>query len=819
MTTTVTVPGARDALYEQLHQRFAPGAYDNWAVWAGNLCVDVDGLRFDATLARAYVGEGTRTPTARVRVELFVAEVPFDQVRVTDLDARMWTDANEREEGGGRYLPMRLVEGDDGRPIPSGNNLVLESEPFPLERTGVFSYTVELSADRFAADAAQKAWITISEMADNRDGVLVVSPAWVQARPSLMEVCARKTGAEQTNRGFRSGRLQWVTDHLEEMPVDVVYLLPFFRPGYGDAHTGKDVRKGTLGSVYAVADFYQVDPDLVTPPEEVDLPALVAAGLLTDADVAEVFARFPGERRGRGPGQAIRPQPSLGPPAGGDAGLDPGLRVPAEGSAASGGQVSVADLARLGGVEAVRRWGQECMVQLVARAELRALTRRAHELGKRVIFDLVLMQTSRDSQLISEHPEWYLRDEKGRPRIHQIAWLVYSDVALFDLIHNEPLQAYLMEVAPYWIETRDLDGVRIDASQTVDRPFLKRIKNRINAVKGEALVLGETLCPLAEAVDVPVDMVYALLVDFHRDADRADPLIRFLEEVHGQFAAGTVAMAYFENHDSPRATRVWHERFTEALAEDGDAARYWDSVTLRPEPRRHGQEAGETRTSAPAREGGMIGPGAPVDWPVVMALLKNLQATVIDCTAGMEATAGGRDDDGEVKRAAGTQLTHALEFGSDWGEETRTDFENETLLHHGWRQHDPHERLVRAYADLQTLRAGWDQFGAGKVYYHRNEMGGGDGDDAVLGYVRHDGEGALLVLHNLDYRRARQVTYRFDYLQRRVGSPSLLYDSYAALGLELRLDSGVVTAGEGPMATDEVCFTVLPLQSRIIRLY
>ena len=46
-------------------------------------------------------------------------------------------------------------------------------------------------------------------------------------------------------------------------------------------------------------------------------------------------------------------------------------------------------------------------------------------------------------------------------------------------------------------------------------------------------MLGETLCPLHEAVDVPVDMVYALMVDFHRDVEHARPLCDFLEEVHG----------------------------------------------------------------------------------------------------------------------------------------------------------------------------------------------------------------------------------------------------------------------------------------------
>jgi len=841
MTAMVTAAGTRAALYEQLHERFEPGAYDNWVVWAGNLGVEVDGLYSNAALARAYVGDGGATPMARVRVELYVADVPVDEVRAGDIDARAWTDANAREEGSGRHLPMRLRCGDDGRPLPAGNNLVLESESFRLERTGVFSYTVELSADRFAAGVEQKSWVPISAMADNRDGVIVVSPAWVQARPSVMEVCARKAGARLTGRSFRSGRLSWVTDHLEEMPVDVVYLLPFYKPGCGDVHTGKDVRKGTLGSVYAVADFFQVDPDLVTPPDEVDLPALVAAGLLTDGDVADVLARMPGESGRRR--QAASPRDSMVGAADGDKGDRTRRTSAADRSSVPAGETTVSELARLGAIEAARRWGRERLVQLVARAELRALTRRAHELDKRVIFDLVLMQTSRDSHLISKHPTWYLRDEKGRPRIHQIAWLVYSDVALFDLVHNEPLQAYLLEVAPYWIETCDLDGVRIDASQTVDRPFLKRIKNSINAVKEDALVLGETLCPLAEAVDVPVDMVYALMVDFHRDADRAGPLIEFLEQVHGQYAAGTVAMAYFENHDSPRATQIWHDRFSDALPRDPDASQIWKGVSLLPQPDRHGPggldappaEAGDpasgvtggVQTSTQRQTDRAVTREALVDWPEVMALLKNLQATVIDCTAGMGPTAGGAGDDGEDLHAAGTQLTYALEFGSEWGEETRTDFENASLLHHGWRQREPQERLVRAYEEFPSRLGEWSQLDSGQVYYHRNEMEGGDGDDAVLGYVRHDAEGALLVLHNLDYRRARQVTYRFDYLNRRAESPRLVYDSYAALGL------GVPGAGEGALPTeaasstgggtaasaaDGMCFIVHPLQSKIYRL-
>lgn len=120
-------------------------------------------------------------------------------------------------------------------------------------------------------------------------------------------------------------------------------------------------------------------------------------------------------------------------------------------------------------------------------------------------------------------------------------------------------------MAPYWIEQCDLDGVRIDASQTIDRPLLKKLKNRFQATQPQALVLGETLCPLAEAVDIPVDMVYALSVDVHRDVEHAGPLVDFLEDTNRAYVLCTVAMAYFENHNSPRATQVWHDRFAELL--------------------------------------------------------------------------------------------------------------------------------------------------------------------------------------------------------------------------------------------------------------
>jgi len=539
----------------------------------------------------------------------------------------------------------------------------------------------------------------------------------VRSSPVIAEICARKVGATLTNGTFRSGKLRDVTAMLEQIPADVIYLLPFFRPGFLDLHTGEDVRKGSLGSLYAVRDFYQIDPDLISPPEEADLNELAHQHLLDAADLKAL------------------------------------------------GLQNATDLTHLSTAELDRRIGRDQLLQLIGRAEMRQLTRRAHELGKKVIFDLVLMQTSRDNPLIKKHPEWYVRDENGVPRIHQIAWLIYSDVALFDLVFNSSLQDYLLRIAPHWIETCDLDGVRIDASQTIDRPFLKKLKNRIDAVRADALVLGETLCPLDEAIDIPVDLIYALLVDFHRDVEHAHPLIEFLEQMHARFAPRTVAMAYFENHDSPRATQIWRDKYAALLTADERARSWWSN----------------TDDDAPLR----------------MAMLKNIQASLIDLSAGA---------------SEGSDLTCGLELGSWWGELERTDFENKTLLDFASSQRPLHAALAATYEHLLQLVAQWPELRNGQVYYQRNDFSGGDPEDRVFAYVRHTDTGALLFLHNLDPAIPRRVAYSFDFLSWNVKSTQLLFDTFKT-GVSPSYPTQP-TATETPFS-----FSLNPLQSQVLRLY
>jgi len=670
---TEILPSASETIRRKLHEAYSPGGYDNRDLWAGNLSVTVDTIPYPAYLARAFVGHQTPSAAARVKVELYVSDVDPLDVQPQDLVARLWTDVNERgttsaeagyEEAFGHAATMSLVTDASGRPFLAGNNLVYESAPFEVTQTGVFSYSASFSADGLDADDPAKSWVALNDIAHNKDGVICASPDWVRTCPSIAEVCVRKTGARLEDGRFISGTFSAVTEQLDQIPADIIYLLPFFEPGFIDSGTGEDVRKGELGSPYAVRDFFRIDPDLVSVVSAGDMSRLASEGLITEQDLSDLALDDP-------------------PP-----GLD--------------------DPGRL--AEAL---GEQGVVQLLGRAELRRLVSRAHELGKRVIFDLVLKQTSRDCPLIDTHPEWYVMDEAGRPQIHQIAWLIYSDVALLDLTFNRPLQHYLASIAPYWIERCGFDGVRIDASQTIDRPFLKEIKNRIHLAKPDALVLGETLCALDESKDIPVDMVYALLVDFHRDVQTATPYIDFLEQTSGSFPPRTLALAYFENHDSPRATAIWRERFLNLLVEDERAHLIWQKrcAVERPE--------------------------------VCMALLRNLQAILINVTAGS---------------AGHTNLAYGLEMGTWYGEEAPTDFEHTTLQRPEQAEEPPYTLLVEAYGRLADMVGSLKVHQTGNIYFHRNTFKGGDPEDRVLAYSRTSGDEALLVVHNLDPVEQRSVT-------------------------------------------------------------
>ena len=738
-----------------LHDNEPDQPFDNKRIWAGNMTIDIPGAKPHRAMTRVFLNtDANQITSAIVSVELFVAGVTEKGGLAPEhVDARLWLDFNEhgyQDERGVHHPPLPRFEqlsilmDEHGRPVVRNGNQVFTSAELPIEKTGVFHYTAAFSADDLSPVDPAKQWIAVNDISDNRDGMLVVSPASVVQCPSITEVCLRKYGARVRDGVFRSGSIRALTDDLENITTEIIYLLPFFMPGTGDIFTGEDVRKGALGSIYAVKSFFRIDPELVAPPEEADIPGLISLGLIVDQDLAELLT---GEQHAQFP--------------------------------------TVGDLAQPDTDVLIDSLGRDTLVQLIGRAEMRWLARKAHSLGKLVIFDLVLMQTSRDCPLIQQHPDWYEQDENGHPKKHKIAWLDYSDVALFKLKFNKPLQNYLSAVAPFWIKTCELDGVRIDASQTVDRPFLKQIKNRINEVKSDAIVLGETLCAMNEAVDVPVDMIYTLLVDHHVHIPSATAYFDLFEEIHATFAPGTVGMAYFENHDSTRATFSWHQKFHDIISNDPDLLKYWEHQA-------------ETACNGNA-------PESPWNVAYFPALLRNIQCSVINAAAGS---------------GSGVRFAYALEMGTDYGEEQRTDFEQDTLLYPHLRGNPPHSLLHAAYLSLAGVLKQHPVLRTGRVYYLRNHNQGADATDHLMAWVKYSGDAVYVAACNHDPASEHHGRYMLDFLtidSKRDYSIEPLLDTYELLHAAGRLSLRRNIPG-GELAHSGLPLLLPPLGAVIIKI-
>lgn len=139
----------------------------------------------------------------------------------------------------------------------------------------------------------------------------------------------------------------------------------------------------------------------------------------------------------------------------------------------------------------------------------RDMVATAHDLGMRVLVDLVLQGSGLEAPYVQQHPEWYERDEQGS-MIHSHGW---GDTWSFDWA-NPDYQRFVIDYALKMIKDFDIDGFRTDAPHgkepNWDRsvPYhasvtnlgtvklLETLRREMQALKPEATMLCELYGPL-----------------------------------------------------------------------------------------------------------------------------------------------------------------------------------------------------------------------------------------------------------------------------------------------------------------------------------
>ena len=120
--------------------------------------------------------------------------------------------------------------------------------------------------------------------------------------------------------------------------------------------------------------------------------------------------------------------------------------------------------------------------------DFKNLCTKAHEIGLKVILDVVFNHTSKDSILLTQHPDFYLRDENGNVKAKFPEW---SDI--IDLNHDNPnVEKYLTSVLKFYAEL-GVDGYRFDVASIIRKEFFTHSKEEVRKLNKDIIYIAEAV--------------------------------------------------------------------------------------------------------------------------------------------------------------------------------------------------------------------------------------------------------------------------------------------------------------------------------------
>ncbi|MEO3879160.1 alpha-amylase family glycosyl hydrolase [Rheinheimera fenheensis] len=112
--------------------------------------------------------------------------------------------------------------------------------------------------------------------------------------------------------------------------------------------------------------------------------------------------------------------------------------------------------------------------------DIKAFIRAAHAQGMYVILDWVANHSAWDNHLVTEQPDWYIRDWKGDFR--PTPWWDWSDI--IELDYDKPgLRKYMTEAMKYWVKEVGFDGFRADVAGFVPLDFWQQVRKELDEIK------------------------------------------------------------------------------------------------------------------------------------------------------------------------------------------------------------------------------------------------------------------------------------------------------------------------------------------------
>jgi glycosidase len=194
--------------------------------------------------------------------------------------------------------------------------------------------------------------------------------------------------------------------------------------------------------------------------------------------------------------------------------------------------------------------------------DLKKVVNEAHNLGMHVILDWVANHTAWDNELMTDHPEWYMKDSLG----NFVSPYDWTDVVRLNY-ENDSLRKYMIDALKFWIREADIDGYRCDVAGMVPIDFWEDARTELDKIKPVFM--------LAENEDIPellieaFDMNYAwefhhLMNNTAQGKANVDTLRQYFKKEEKLYGKNVYRMQFLSNHDENSWNGTVQERLGDA---------------------------------------------------------------------------------------------------------------------------------------------------------------------------------------------------------------------------------------------------------------
>ncbi|MDE6573821.1 MAG: alpha-amylase [Muribaculaceae bacterium] len=178
--------------------------------------------------------------------------------------------------------------------------------------------------------------------------------------------------------------------------------------------------------------------------------------------------------------------------------------------------------------------------------DLKALVDVAHTKGMKVMLDWVANHTSWDNPWVTEHPDWYVKDDAGEI-ISPDGW---ADVAQLDF-SNPEARAAMKEAMLYWVNEVKIDGYRCDYVDGVPSEFWSELNKELQTINPDIIMLAETSHAnfYSDGFDMIYDWNSAPAISAAFNGGKASDVITEAKQALSMVPDGKSILRYVLNHD------------------------------------------------------------------------------------------------------------------------------------------------------------------------------------------------------------------------------------------------------------------------------